>query len=116
MGAQFIVEAMREEELANIEFSDSVVGRQAYMKDSNLAVWEVILIAKDHEMDVDLVSTYFRRNRDWVLSAFNYYEMYADEIDPVLEDSHSMTFEKLRGLLPDLETYTYPLINSEPAA
>ena len=115
MGAQFIEEAMREEEFANVEFRDSVVGRQAYMKDSNLAVWEVILIAQDHGMDVDRISAYFRRNRSWVLSAFNFYEMYADEIDPMLEDSHSMTYEKLKRLLPHLETY--PASNvSESAA
>ena len=51
MGAQFIEESMREAEFANIEFRDSVLGRQPYMKDSNLAVWEVIMIARDHDMD-----------------------------------------------------------------
>lgn len=104
MGAQFIEEAMREAEFATIEFRDSVLGRQAYMKDSNLAVWEVIMVAQDHEMDAERVATYFRRPRAWVNAAFNYYEAYRDEIDPVLEDNRSMTFEKLKRLLPNLET------------
>lgn len=104
LGALFIEEAMREAEFANIEFRDSVIGRQAYLKESNLAVWEVILIAQDHEMDGERVATYFRRPRAWVNAAFHYYESFPDEIDPLLEDSRSMTFEKLKRLLPNLET------------
>jgi hypothetical protein len=104
MGAQFIEEAMRQAEFANIEFRDSVLGRQAYMKDSNLAVWEVILIAQDHDMDAERVAAYFRRPRAWVNAAFHYYEAYRDEIDPILEDNRCMTFEKLKRLLPNLET------------
>ena len=104
MGAQFIEESMRAAEFANIEFRDSVIGRQAYMKDSNLAVWEVILIAQDHDMDPERVAAYFRRPRAWINAALHYYKAYQDEIDPVLEDNRSMTFEKLKRLLPNLET------------
>lgn len=102
--AQFIEEAMREAEFTNIEFRDSVLGRQVYMKDSNLAVWEVILVAQNHDMGVERVMAYFRRPRGWVDSAFLYYEEYRDEIDPILEDNRSMTFAKLKRLLPTLET------------
>ena len=104
LGAQYIEESLRASEFANIEFRNSVIGRQAYMKESNLAVWEVILIAQDHEMDADRVATYFSRTRGWVNSAFNYYEIFRDEIDPILEDSRSMGFDKLKRLLPTLET------------
>ena len=33
-------------EYALIDFRDSVVGRQAYMQGSSLAVWEVMMIAR----------------------------------------------------------------------
>ena len=104
LGAQFIEESMRAAEHANIEFRDSVLGRQAYLKDSNLAVWEVILIAQDHDMDAERVAAYFHRPRAWVNAAFHYYEAYRDEIDPMLEDYRSTTFDKLKRLLPGLET------------
>lgn len=104
MGAQFIEEAMREAEFSGVEFRDSVLGRQPYMKDSNLAVWEVIMIAQDHDMDPERVSAYFRRPRAWVNAALHYYEAFHDELDPVLEDNRLMTFEKLKRLLPNLET------------
>ena len=104
MGAQFIEEAMREAEFADIEFRDSVIGRQPYLNGSNLAVWEVIMIAKDHGMDAERVAAYFGRPRAWANAALNYYEAFRDEIDPVLDDNRSMTFEKLKRLLPNLET------------
>ncbi len=104
MGALFIEEAMREAEFTGIEFRDSVIGRQPYMKDSNLAVWEVIMIGQDHDMDAERVAAYFRRPRAWVNAALHYYEGFRDELDPVLEDNRSMTFEKLKRLLPSLET------------
>ena len=105
VGAMFIEESMRESEFANIEFRDSVLGRQPYMKNSNLAVWEVILIAQDHEMNAEKVAVYFTRSLAWVNSAFHYYEAYQTEIDPLLEDSDAMTFERLKRLLPGLETF-----------
>ncbi|MDW8208804.1 MAG: DUF433 domain-containing protein [Chloroherpetonaceae bacterium] len=106
MGAQFIEEGMREAEFAGIEFRDSVLGRQPCMKDSNLAVWEVILVAQDHGMDVERVAAYFERPRAWVQTALDYYEAYRQELDPILQEYRSMTPEKLRSLLPHLETGT----------
>ena len=104
LGAQFIEESMREADFATIEFRDSVLGRQAYLKGSNLAVWEVILIAQDHTMDAERVAAYFGRPRAWVDAAFHYYEVYHAEINPMLEDNRSMTFDKIKRLLPTLET------------
>jgi len=37
------------------------------MKDSNLAVWEVIMVAQDHDMDAERVATYFDRPCAWPL-------------------------------------------------
>ncbi len=62
------------------------------------------MIAQDHDMDAQRVATYFRRPRAWVNAALHYYEEFHDELDPELEDNRSMTFEKLKRLLPKLET------------
>ena len=106
MGSQTEEEAMRERLFGWIEFRDSVIGRLAYMKDSNLAVWEVIMIAAEHEMDAEVVAGYFERPRAWVNGAFNYYEAYRQEIDPLVDQNRAMTFEKLKMLLPGLEKFT----------
>jgi hypothetical protein len=105
VGALFIEESMREDEFANIEFRDSLVGRQPYMKESNLAVWEVILVAQDHGMDAPRVAAYFRRPLSWVNSALNYFETYRDEVEPFIEDCRSASFETLRRRLPNLEVF-----------
>ena len=106
LGAQLIEESMRASEFANIEFRDSVIGRQAFMRDSNLAVWEVILVAQDHSMDPTRVSDYFERPHAWVKSAFHYYEAYPNDIDPIIADNGSVTFDSLKRLLPNIERST----------
>lgn len=62
------------------------------------------MIAQDHDRDAERVAIYFRRPRAWVNAAFHYYEAFQKEIDPMLEDTRSMTFDKLKRLLPGLET------------
>jgi hypothetical protein len=76
-------------EFALIEYRDSAVGRQPYMKNSNLSVWEVIMIAKDHDLDVVKTAEYFQRPTDWVQAALNYYAAYRSEIDQAINDNHS---------------------------
>jgi predicted transcriptional regulator len=107
-GALLIEEGMREAEYAQIEFRDSAAGRQAYVKDSTLAVWEVILVATDHGMDVERVARYFQRPTEWVRAAFHYYEAYPAEIDQAIEDNRSLGYEKLKRLLPQLELIEVP--------
>src|SRR5262245_58377301 len=46
-------ESLREAEFAEIEYRDSPIGRQPYMKGSGLAIWEVIMIAKQYGMDME---------------------------------------------------------------
>jgi uncharacterized protein (DUF433 family) len=107
-GALFIEEAMREEEFEWIEFRDTAIGRVAYMRGSRIAVWHVIMIAQSHEMDTERVACYFHRPIDWVESAFRYYATYRDEIDERLEHNRSMTYEKLKQVLPNIELFEVP--------
>jgi hypothetical protein len=93
---------MREAEFAKVEFRDSSLGRQAYLHGSNLAVWEVITVARNFQMDADKVADYFHRPLDWVKAAFHYYEAYPEEIDPIIEENRDASYEKLKRLLPGL--------------
>ncbi|HZO89142.1 MAG TPA: hypothetical protein VFB38_12465 [Chthonomonadaceae bacterium] len=106
-GLLLLDEALRENEFASIEFRDSPVGRQAYMKDSGLAVWEVILIAQHHEMDAERVAHYFQRPVEWVKAALNYYEAYREEIDQMIEDNR-LGYDALKRLLPNLRLVEIP--------
>ena len=55
-------------------------------------------------MDAERVAAYFRGPRAWVNAGLHYYDAFRDELDPVLEDNRSITFEKLKRLLPNPET------------
>jgi uncharacterized protein (DUF433 family) len=107
-GALFIEEAMREEEFEWIEFQDTVVGRMAYMRGSRIAVWHVIMIAQSHDMDAERVACYFNRPIDWAAAALRYYQRYQAEIDERLEYNRSMTYEKLKEILPNIERFEVP--------
>lgn len=100
-------EALRESEFAGIEFRDSPVGRQAYMKASGLAVWEVMMIAGHHGMDAQAVAASLQRPLDWVQAAFHYYEAYREEIDQAIADNR-MGFEALQRLLPGARLVELP--------
>src|SRR4051812_23290536 len=46
-----VEEALREEEFGYIDFRNSPGGRQAYVKGTTLAVWEVVQVAASYAMD-----------------------------------------------------------------
>jgi len=104
--ATLVEESLREIEFALIEFRSSPLGRQAYMKGSSLAVWEVIQIARDYDMDIPKVTDHFERAADWVKAAFNYAEAYPEEIDFAIQDAEAVTFLALKRMLPNIETFS----------
>jgi uncharacterized protein (DUF433 family) len=105
MGALFLEEAMREAEFAKIEFQDSALGRQAYMQGSNLAVWEVLMVAQDLNMDAERIAAYFNRPLEWVKAAIHYFEAYPEEIDSRIEENRSAGYDKIKRLLPQVENF-----------
>src|SRR5258708_5967214 len=44
-GVLLLDEALREEEFAGIEFRNTFIGRQPFVKGSGMAVWEFIMVA-----------------------------------------------------------------------
>ncbi len=107
--ATLVEESLREVEFAFIEFRNSALGRQAFMKGSSLAVWEVIEIARTYEMDVTQVASHFERPVEWVKAAFNYTEAYPEEIELAIKDAQAMTAVNVKRLLPNLEVISVPL-------
>jgi hypothetical protein len=107
-GILLLEEALREQDFALVEFRDSPVGRQPYMKNSGLAVWEVILIAHDHDLDAARTAAYFQRPVEWVNAALNYYEAFRIEIDHAIEDNDSLDYDALKRRLPGLRLTEIP--------
>jgi uncharacterized protein (DUF433 family) len=103
--ALLVDEALRAAEFAFVEFRDSPVGRQAYIKGATLAVWEVIMVARDHDLDAARTAAYLEWPEHKVHAALNYAAAYPDEINHALADNDSYDFEKLSRLLPQLERF-----------
>ena len=71
-GAMLIEESLRQSEFAFIEFRNSPVGRQAYMKNSNLAVWQVIMLSDQYDRNISKIANHLQKPVAWVQAAFNY--------------------------------------------
>lgn len=106
--ATLVEESLREIEFAFVEFRYSRLGRQACMKGSSLAVWEVIAIARSYAMDATNVAGHFERPVEWVKAAFNYAEAYPEEIEVAIQDAAAMTATDVQRLVPNLEVLLVP--------
>src|SRR5580704_71690 len=79
--ARLVEEGLRRSEFAFIDFRDSVVGRQACIQGSSLAVWEVMMLARDYKQSVAKVAKHLRWPEAKVQAAFNYAKAFPAEID-----------------------------------
>lgn len=98
--ARLVEEGLRRSEFAFIDFRDSVVGRQAYIQGSSLAVWEVMLIARDYRVEAAAVARHLRWPETKVQAAFNYAKAFPDEINQSIAENDAMNFETLKRKLP----------------
>lgn len=108
-GAMLIEESLRSTEFAYIEFRNSFVGRQAYLKNSNLAVWQIMILAEQYQYDVKQIATHLQRSAEWVKAAFNYAEAYPQEIELAIADNLAIDYTTLKRILPQTELVSIPL-------
>lgn len=104
--AILIEESLRQQEFSHIEFRQTPLGRQAHLKNSSLAVWEVVRIAQDYELDEQKTASHFQRPLPWVKSALLYAAAYPDEIQTAINDAQAENALTLQRLLPSLEIQT----------
>ena len=95
-----VEEALRQSEFGHIEFRNSPVGRQAYVKGTSLAVWEVVSIAQDYQMNVDKTSEHLDWPKFRVQAAMSYAKAFAVEIAAAIEDNEHYNFETMSCMLP----------------
>ena len=53
-------EGLREEEFAGIEFRNTSIGRQPYIKQTGMAVWEIISVAQEFDMDLERTAAHLQ--------------------------------------------------------
>ena len=108
-GAMLIEESLRETEFAYIEFRNSSVGRQAYMKNSHLAVWQVIMLADRYQRDLEKTAAHLQKSTEWLQAALNYAEAYPKEICLAIEDDAAINYTTIKRILPQTELISIPL-------
>ncbi|MFM7715616.1 MAG: transcriptional regulator [Microcystis sp.] len=104
--AILIEESLRESEFPYIEFRQSPLGRQPYLKNSSLALWEVMQIAQSYALDEQKTAAHFHRPCEWVRSALLYAEAYQSEVEKAIAQAQTLNETTLKRLLPQLETIT----------
>jgi hypothetical protein len=89
-----------------IDFRDSTVGRQAYIQESSLAVWEVMLVVRSYDHDLKSTAKHLRWPVASVQAAVNYAEAFPDEIDSALAENSALDFASLKRMLPQAVEFT----------
>jgi hypothetical protein len=103
--ARLVEEGLRRDDFALIDFRDSPAGRQACLQGSSLAVWEVMLIARDYKNDAAKVAKHLHWAEAKVQAAFNYAKAFPAEIKEALEENDSASFETLSRMLPQAREF-----------
>jgi hypothetical protein len=103
--ARLVEEGLRRSEFAFIDFRDSPAGRQACLQGSSLAVWEVMLLARDYKNNAAAVARHLEWPAARVQAAFNYAESFPAEIEEARAENDSMDFASLSRMLPQAKTF-----------
>ncbi len=103
--ARLVEEGLRRAEFAFIDFRDSPVGRQACVQGSSLAVWEVLMVARNYRNDAGAVAKHFRWPKAKAQAALNYAKAFPEEIETAIAENDAMDFEALSRMLPQAEEF-----------
>ena len=98
--ARLVEEGLRRSEFAFIDFRDSIIGRQAYVQGSSLAVWEVILLCRGYMNNLQKVAKHLHWPLAKVQAALNYAVAFADEINEALAENEAASFTSIKRMLP----------------
>ena len=101
-------ESLREEEFSGIEFRNTFLGRQPFVKGTGLAVWEFIMVAKAFALVAERTAEYLQCPVEHLNAALNYYHAYCEEIDQALADN-DIGEERLKRMFPNLKVFSFPI-------
>ena len=105
--ARLVEEGLRRSEFAFIDFRDSPAGRLAYIHGSSLAVWEVMLVARSYQNNLEAVAKHLTWPETKVQAAFNYASAFPEEIQDALADNDAADFETLKRMLPQAQEFVF---------
>lgn len=92
MAARLVDEGLRREEFASIEFRDSPVGRHAHLKETRVAAWQAVNLARACHNDAAAVARHLSWPESRVRAALNYAGAFPDAIETAIEDGQTFDF------------------------
>jgi len=104
--ALLVEEGLRRTQFAFIDFRSSSGGRQAYLQNSRVTVWQAVMIAKTYKMDVDKTAEHLQCPTVRIQSALNYYSAFPGEIEESIEENADYGLDKLQQMLPQIQAFT----------
>jgi hypothetical protein len=66
------------------------------------------MVARGYGLDAARTAAHFGWPTHRARAALTYYETYASEIDPIIDEQMAETFETVKRLLPRAERLTFP--------
>jgi hypothetical protein len=96
-----IEEWLRLDEFPEIEFRTFNGERHACVL-GFMQIWQLVMVARGWDLDVETTAKYFPIPPRRIQGAFDYYRAYPEEIDRVIEDNDSWTYERMKQVLPNL--------------
>lgn len=107
-GARSIEEWLWLNEFPEIEFRTFNGERHACVK-GFMQIWQLVMVAQGWDLDVEITAKYFPIPAHRIRNAFDYYRAYSEEIDQVIAENDSWTYERLKESLPQLERFSVEL-------
>jgi uncharacterized protein (DUF433 family) len=90
----------------HVFFRPSSSGREARVRGTGLAVWELVRLIRGFDGDIDAVAAHLEIDPALVAEAQAYASQRPREIERALDYHESFTLERLQALLPDLHVFS----------
>ncbi|HLK56057.1 MAG TPA: hypothetical protein VKU00_05820 [Chthonomonadaceae bacterium] len=100
VGARIVDEWLRQNRWPHIEFR-SINGERVACLKGRLEVWQVMMVARNYNNDVDRTAKHLDLRPDQVQAAFDYAAAYPVEIESALAENRG-GLERLKQLLPQI--------------
>lgn len=104
VAARWVEETLRQIEFPHIEFRDTIIGREVYLRGTRLKIWHLRMYSDGDEADIPRIAADFNLTQAAVADAFAYARTYADEIDAIFEEIDYIS-DNIEQFVPGIEIY-----------
>ena len=116
LAAKLIEEALRMAEFPGIEFRETIIGRQAYMKGSRIKPWFLEILARAYDRDVERIAAHLTWPTRKVQEGLDYIEAFRGEIEAAIAENEAHEEEQFKRALAQGLVFPASDVQSEGGA